>query len=126
MNIKKIIVNASLGGLTFGVDGDGNYGYYGADGSLVPFSSFKIQWIKKNVTIAAGNATLSGTFTDIPEVVLCFPNGNNMNAIWIYNNGSPIVYQIGGTLSVSNGYKTFTFSTSSSRPNNWYLCGILS
>lgn len=26
-----------LGGLRFGKDGDGNYGYYGADGSLVPF-----------------------------------------------------------------------------------------
>ena len=33
-------VNSSLGGLKFGIDGDGNYGYYGADGSLVPFSSF--------------------------------------------------------------------------------------
>lgn len=30
-------VNSSLGGLTFGTDGDGNYGYYGADGSLIPF-----------------------------------------------------------------------------------------
>lgn len=27
-----------MGGLTFGKDGDGNYGYYGADGSLIPFS----------------------------------------------------------------------------------------
>lgn len=27
----------SLGGLNFGKDGDGNYGYYGADGSLIPF-----------------------------------------------------------------------------------------
>lgn len=26
-----------LGGLRFGVDGDGNYGYYGADDSLIPF-----------------------------------------------------------------------------------------
>lgn len=30
--------NDSLGGLKFGTDGDGNYGYYGADGSLIPFS----------------------------------------------------------------------------------------
>lgn len=29
--------NNDLGGLSFGVDGDGNYGYYGADGSLIPF-----------------------------------------------------------------------------------------
>lgn len=32
-------INSSLGGLKFGTDGDGNYGYYGADGSLIPFSS---------------------------------------------------------------------------------------
>lgn len=32
-------LNSSLGGLSFGTDGDGNYGYYGADGSLIPFSS---------------------------------------------------------------------------------------
>ena len=31
-------VNNSLGGLSFGTDGDGNYGYYGADGSLIPFN----------------------------------------------------------------------------------------
>ena len=31
-------VNNSLGGLKFGKDGDGNYGYYGADGSLIPFN----------------------------------------------------------------------------------------
>lgn len=33
-------LNSKLGGLSFGIDGDGNYGYYGADGSLIPFSSF--------------------------------------------------------------------------------------
>ena len=30
-------LNDSLGGLRFGKDGDGNYGYYGADDSLIPF-----------------------------------------------------------------------------------------
>ena len=32
-------LNNNLGGLRFGADGDGNYGYYGADGSLIPFKS---------------------------------------------------------------------------------------
>ena len=32
-------LNRNLGGLRFGMDGDGNYGYYGADGSLIPFKS---------------------------------------------------------------------------------------
>ena len=41
--------NKNFGGLTFGIDGDGNYGYYGADGSLVPFkTSDPIQKFKVN------------------------------------------------------------------------------
>ena len=35
--LKK--VNDSLGGLRFGTDGEGNYGYFGADDSLIPFRS---------------------------------------------------------------------------------------
>ena len=36
--IRFTNLDSSLGGLSFGTDGDGNYGYYGADGSLIPFS----------------------------------------------------------------------------------------
>ena len=36
---KITTINNNLGGLRFGVDGDGNYGYYGADDSLIPFKS---------------------------------------------------------------------------------------
>lgn len=32
-------VKELLGGLRFGTDGEGNYGYFGADGSLIPFSN---------------------------------------------------------------------------------------
>ena len=39
VNSLRKNINVSLGGLRFGTDGDGNYGYYGADGSLIPFSS---------------------------------------------------------------------------------------
>ena len=34
-------INSSLGGMKFGTDGDGNYGYYVADGSLIPFKSIR-------------------------------------------------------------------------------------
>ena len=34
-NVNEL--NNSLGGIQFGIDGDGNYGYYGADDSLIPF-----------------------------------------------------------------------------------------
>ena len=32
-------LSESLGGLRFGTDGEGNYGYFGADDSLIPFKS---------------------------------------------------------------------------------------
>ena len=35
-------LNSSLGGLSFGIDGEGNYGYFGADGSLIPFSTMSL------------------------------------------------------------------------------------
>ena len=34
--------NKNMGGLRFGKDGDGNYGYYGADDSLIPFSGLNL------------------------------------------------------------------------------------
>ena len=34
--VAKLI--SDLGGMQFGTDGDGNCGYYGADGSLIPFN----------------------------------------------------------------------------------------
>lgn len=39
---KMTSVVGELGGLSFGKDGDGNYGYYGDDGVLVPFKSDEI------------------------------------------------------------------------------------
>ncbi len=38
-------LNNNLGGLSFGIDGDGNYGYYRADGSLIPFKSTSIYYL---------------------------------------------------------------------------------
>ena len=32
------VLSRDLGGMQFGTDGDGNCGYYGADGSLIPFN----------------------------------------------------------------------------------------
>lgn len=40
----SLLIN-NLGGLSFGIDGDGNYGYYGADGSLIPFKSTSIYYL---------------------------------------------------------------------------------
>ena len=41
---------------SFGVDGDGNYGYYGADDSLIPFSGMDLEnplWVNPNATTSA-------------------------------------------------------------------------
>lgn len=48
-----------MGGLRFGVDGDGNGGYYGTDGSLIPF--------KKGATIKQ----ISGTLTSNTATINC-------------------------------------------------------
>lgn len=37
--IRFTHLDSSLGGLRFGTDGEGNYGYFGADDSLIPFKS---------------------------------------------------------------------------------------
>ena len=37
-----------MGGLKFGKDGDGNVGYYGADGSLIPFSGELLFYASSN------------------------------------------------------------------------------
>lgn len=39
-DVQNAIVelNGNFGGLRFGTDGEGNYGYFGADDSLIPFS----------------------------------------------------------------------------------------
>ena len=49
-------INDSLGGLRFGIDGDGNYGYYGADDSLIPFKSSKV------IAILCRNSVANHTF----------------------------------------------------------------
>jgi len=42
--------------MKFGKDGDGNYGYYGADGSLIPF---------KKEFLSEGQMFKSGVISDI-------------------------------------------------------------
>lgn len=49
----------NFGGLSFGVDGDGNYGYYGADGSLVPFSTVK----NSTILLNGGSITYQKVYT---------------------------------------------------------------
>ena len=61
-------LNSSLGGLKFGKDGEGNYGYFGDDDVLIPFSgdatinsvnqaSYTIEEDGKYIVTASGNAS---------------------------------------------------------------------
>ena len=49
--------NKNFGGVSFGIDGDGNYGYYGADGSLVPFKKGECQLV--SIGTIGGNGSFS-------------------------------------------------------------------
>lgn len=57
-------LNNKFGGMRFGVDGDGNYGYYGADGSLIPF---------KRIDLVSG--TVSKKITSGSTYTLTFNTG---------------------------------------------------
>lgn len=48
--------NKNFDGVSFGIDGDGNYGYYGADGSLVPFKKGECQLV--SIGTIGGNGSV--------------------------------------------------------------------
>lgn len=52
--------------MSFGVDGDGNYGYYGADGSLVPFKSGEVL-LNTLTTFSASSSKKTVDCTSIPD-----------------------------------------------------------
>ena len=62
-----------MGGLRFGKSGDGSYGYYGADGSLVPFSNpFGYTMTKLKSANASPNATITYTNNTGKPILLLF------------------------------------------------------
>lgn len=81
-------LNSSLGNVSFGIDGDGNYGYYGADGSLIPFFLGEVHYLqtfsvnKKSVTLVEN----SYTFTEDYKAVLVYMLANDVD-----NNGDNLM-----------------------------------
>ena len=63
-NIVNLKGNVSIP-FSFGIDGDGNYGYYGADGSLIPFRSTILKETV-NYELTGGGNTYTHTFS-IPK-----------------------------------------------------------
>ena len=108
-NLKKNVEN-SLGGLTFGKDGDGNYGYYGADGSLIPF---------KSTEIVAG--TFSTTSSSVTKVTLGFKpkllivgNESNYNHVKVYNEEYSTTQFLQASTTGNMSYSNFTSASSAS------------
>ena len=79
-------LDSSLGGLTFGKDGEGNYGYFGADGSLIPFNKV----VEGEITTSTSNTTkITLGFKPKILIVWTFKNdniyGSGTNVVHIYN-----------------------------------------
>ena len=92
----------------FGIDGDGNYGYYGADGSLVPFKNAQIQTGSINISFGYKSWTyvtidFNTPFKTIPNVKYSYSAGST--------GGSVFVSSV-STTQVKFGY------------NNWYNSGL--
>lgn len=92
-------VYSSLGGLKFGTDGDGNCGYYGADGSLIPFKSGALINFG-TVSLNKSAATVVSGIGYKPDIILYY-NANNTSGdrslvIWHYELGDYFIGLLNG------------------------------
>lgn len=85
-------LNSSLGGLSFGVDADGNYGYYkdGAD-SVTPFKS----GIKLKKTCNQSQLTID---EDYDECLLVFASAGSYGSLAITNGGNYTMEEAGKSM----------------------------
>ena len=99
----------SLGGLKFGKDGDGNYGYYGADGSLIPFSTnrrYSYSWTSSNDEIKTLTLEIE------PKYISFTASDNRLNATlydvenkeYIINTGANTIASVNGKVVTINTY----------------------
>lgn len=105
-------LNNSLGGLKFGKDGDGNYGYYGADGSLIPFSNLPMP-IGESYKAGSNNTVLSTKLTITPT----------KNTIYVLLNSS---YCNTPTLGISDNNVDVEELWSYTRQTTSYSSGVQS
>lgn len=68
--------NKNLGGLRFGVDGEGNGGYFKADDSFVPFKSSNFSLIATG-RMDGDNVSSKYTFTEAYDNVFCILNASD-------------------------------------------------
>ena len=101
-------VNESLGGLRFGTDGEGNYGYFGADDSLIPFKKGVPQYIGAVWSTAQ---TYNSFYCDNNTNSII---SNYVGGIWLSNNDFKLGL-IGGIeqciANVNGTFKVINFGT---------------
>lgn len=142
-------VNRSLGGLSFGTDGDGNYGYYGADGSLIPFkgytrsawfyqpstssnvTSFSISFTVPNNCVNAIMLILSDRqgqhdnpiLSDNVEIIETMVDSGSFQGMYSYSNRLPIIYRVkltpNSTVEINQSY-TGSSNNRSINVGLWY------
>lgn len=111
-------LDTNMGGLRFGIDGDGNYGYYGADDSLIPF---KISG--KNIAFIEVQAT---TYTTGWTKIYWFnAKLNTIGAITVYLEKAPKTVTLFDKIIISyNSFKSLDDSVQyikSLKGSNWTL-----
>ena len=123
-----LTINSSLGGLNFGTDGDGNYGYYGADGSLIPFKSAPklVKYAHIEPSASAGYYTISG-LTVGKKYILFLHRYSSESAR--PTSGCTIITTYGensvGAYGSSGAYLVIATNTTITCPNYKYASGGL-
>ena len=98
-----------MGGLKFGKDVDGNYGYYGADDSLIPFSSnrrYSYSWTPSN------NEQKTLTLEIEPKYISFTIGGISQNAtLYDVENKEYIIKTVSANIIESVNGKVVTINT---------------
>ena len=110
-------LNNKFGGLRFGKDGEGNYGYFGADGSLIPFSvggGFlkENQMLKNGVIsdIVDNNLTIERDYLNTHVYFVPNKNIRNIKTTMSNMNVIIVVWYEDGTSNYKRNSTSYTFT----------------
>lgn len=91
-------LNSSLGGLKFGTDGEGNYGYFGDDDVLIPFNG-------GNLVILGYANTPNGTYSTL------FVADKNYDHVYVVGQSFNVFLKNGNAYSPTNLVNTAYYSS---------------